>query len=73
MRAKQSPGLAPAPACVLDVGCDKGRNARAMEQSGFRPDQEPAYKGTNSGCKKFISGLERVVAGGNSVAIEKET
>jgi len=44
-----------------------------MEQSGFRPDQEAAYKGTNSGWKKFISGLERVVAGGNSVAIEKET
>ena len=44
-----------------------------IEQSGFRPDQEPAYKGTNSGWKKSISGLERVVAGGNSVAIEKET
>jgi hypothetical protein len=44
-----------------------------MEQSGFRPDQEPAYQGTNSGWKTFISGLERVVAGGNSVAIEKET
>ena len=44
-----------------------------IEQSGFRPDQEPAYKGTNSGWKKFISGLEPVVAVGNSAAIEKET
>jgi hypothetical protein len=51
----------------------RGGTLVRMEQSGFRPDQEPAYKGTNSGWKKFISGLERVVAGGNSVAIEKET
>jgi uncharacterized protein YndB with AHSA1/START domain len=34
-----------------------------MEQSGFRPDQEAAYKGANYGWQKFISGLERVVAG----------
>jgi hypothetical protein len=73
VRVKQSPGLAPAPACGLEVGCNKGRTLVRMEQSGFRPDQEAAYKGTNSGWKKFISGLERVVAGGNSVAIEKET
>jgi uncharacterized protein YndB with AHSA1/START domain len=34
-----------------------------MEQSGFRPDQEAAYKGANYGWQKFIAGLERVVAG----------
>ena len=34
-----------------------------MEQSGFRPDQEAAYKGANYGWQKFIGGLERVVAG----------
>lgn len=34
-----------------------------MEQSGFRPDQEAAYKGANYGWQKFLGGLERVVAG----------
>jgi uncharacterized protein YndB with AHSA1/START domain len=34
-----------------------------MEQSGFRDDQEAAYKGAGYGWQKFISGLERVVAG----------
>jgi uncharacterized protein YndB with AHSA1/START domain len=34
-----------------------------MEQSGFRPDQEAAYKGANYGWQKFIGGLERIVAG----------
>jgi uncharacterized protein YndB with AHSA1/START domain len=34
-----------------------------MEHSGFRPDQEAAYKGANYGWRKFIGGLERVVAG----------
>lgn len=34
-----------------------------MEQSGFRPDQEFAYKGANYGWQRFISALERVVAG----------
>jgi uncharacterized protein YndB with AHSA1/START domain len=33
-----------------------------MEQSGFRPDQENAYKGANYGWQKFIGSLERVVA-----------
>ncbi len=44
-----------------------------MEQSGFRPDQEAAYKGANYGWQKFIGGLERVVAGCNNVGIEKDT
>jgi uncharacterized protein YndB with AHSA1/START domain len=34
-----------------------------MEQSGFRPDQEAAYKGANYGWQKFFGALERVVGG----------
>jgi hypothetical protein len=34
-----------------------------MEQSGFRPDQEAAYKGANYSWQKFIGRLEGVVAG----------
>ena len=33
-----------------------------MEHSGFRPDQEAAYKGATYGWQKFLGGLERVVA-----------
>ena len=41
---------------------EKGTLLR-MEHSGFRPDQQAAYKGANYGWQKFIGGLERVVAG----------
>ena len=34
-----------------------------MEQSGFGPDQDAAYKGATWGWTKFIGNLERVVAG----------
>lgn len=34
-----------------------------MEQSGFGPDQDAAYKGATYGWNKFIGNLERVVAG----------
>jgi uncharacterized protein YndB with AHSA1/START domain len=34
-----------------------------MEHSGFRPDQEFAYKGANYGWQKFIARLEHVIAG----------
>lgn len=34
-----------------------------MEQTGFRDDQEFAYKGATYGWQKFIGNLERVVAG----------
>jgi uncharacterized protein YndB with AHSA1/START domain len=34
-----------------------------MEHSGFLPEQEQAYKGATYGWKKFLGGLERVVAG----------
>jgi uncharacterized protein YndB with AHSA1/START domain len=33
-----------------------------MEQTGFRPDQEAAFKGANFGWQKFIGNLEKVVA-----------
>lgn len=33
-----------------------------MEQSGFRLDQEAAYKGAKYGWQNFFGGLERVVA-----------
>ncbi|HEY6921958.1 MAG TPA: SRPBCC domain-containing protein [Steroidobacteraceae bacterium] len=33
-----------------------------MEQSGFRPNQEQAYQGAKYGWKRFIDGLESVVA-----------
>jgi hypothetical protein len=34
-----------------------------MEQSGFGPDQEAAYKGANYGWQKFFGSLERVIGG----------
>ena len=34
-----------------------------MEHSGFRPDQEAAYKGAQYGWQKFIGNMERVIAG----------
>ena len=34
-----------------------------MEQSGFRSDQDAAYKGATYGWQKFIGNMERVVAG----------
>lgn len=40
---------------------EEGTHVR-MEHSGFRPDQEFAYKGANYGWQKFIGGLERVLA-----------
>jgi uncharacterized protein YndB with AHSA1/START domain len=41
---------------------DTGTHIR-MEQSGFGPDQDAAYKGANYGWQKFLGGLDRVVAG----------
>jgi uncharacterized protein YndB with AHSA1/START domain len=34
-----------------------------MEHSGFRSDQDAAYKGANYGWQRFIGSLEKVVAG----------
>ena len=33
-----------------------------MEQSGFRPDQEQAYRGARAGWHQFLAALERVLA-----------
>ncbi len=33
-----------------------------MEQSGFRPDQQTAYKGANYGWQKFLAALEQLLA-----------
>ena len=48
---------------VWTLVATEGGTLVRMEQSGFRPDQEAAYKGANYGWQKFIGGLERVVAG----------
>lgn len=34
-----------------------------MEQSGFRPEHEAAYKGATYGWQRFLGGLEKVLAG----------
>jgi uncharacterized protein YndB with AHSA1/START domain len=34
-----------------------------MEQSGFRSEEDAAYKGANYGWQKFMGNLERVVGG----------
>ena len=33
-----------------------------MEQSGFRPDQQQAYRGAKGGWQQFFSSLEQVLA-----------
>jgi uncharacterized protein YndB with AHSA1/START domain len=40
---------------------NKGTNLR-MEQSGFRPDQEQAYRGAKMGWANFFAKLENVLA-----------
>ena len=40
---------------------DDGTHLR-MEQSGFRPDQQQAFKGAQYGWQKFLTALEAVVA-----------
>lgn len=40
---------------------DAGTHLR-MEQSGFRPDQQRAFKGAQYGWQKFLTALETVVA-----------
>ena len=32
-----------------------------MEQSGFRPDQQPYYRGAQAGWPRFVSALEQVL------------
>jgi uncharacterized protein YndB with AHSA1/START domain len=33
-----------------------------MEQSGFRPDQQQAYKGAKAGWPQFFANLDQVLA-----------
>ena len=40
---------------------DTGTHLR-MEQSGFRPDQEAAYKGARAGWHQFLAALEQTLA-----------
>jgi len=48
---------------VWTLVASSGGTLVRMEHSGFRADQETAYKGATYGWQKFIGGLERVVAG----------
>ncbi len=48
---------------VWTLAATEGGTLVRMEQSGFGPDQDFAYKGATYGWKNFIAGLERVVAG----------
>ena len=40
---------------------DRGTHLR-MEQSGFRPDQQPYYRGAKAGWQRFLAELEQVLA-----------
>jgi uncharacterized protein YndB with AHSA1/START domain len=48
---------------VWTLAATSGGTLVRMEHSGFPLDQEAAYKGAGYGWRKFIGGLERVVAG----------
>ena len=39
----------------------EGGTRLSMEQSGFRPDQQAAYKGAQYGWQRFFDGLERML------------
>jgi uncharacterized protein YndB with AHSA1/START domain len=41
----------------------KGGTHVRLEQSGFRRDQETAYRGAGYGWQRFVDSLDRVVAG----------
>ncbi len=41
----------------------EGGTQLRMEQSGFRPDQQAAYKGATYGWQKFLASLERILGG----------
>jgi uncharacterized protein YndB with AHSA1/START domain len=48
---------------VFTLVATKSGTLVRMEQSGFGPDQDAAYKGAQYGWTKFIGNLDRVVAG----------
>jgi uncharacterized protein YndB with AHSA1/START domain len=54
---------------VWTLSATPGGTLVRMEQSGFRDDQEAAYRGANYGWRKFIGNLERVVSGLRSKGI----
>ena len=41
----------------------KGGTLVRVEQSGFRPEDEPFYTGASYGWQRMVGGLERVLAG----------
>ena len=45
----------------LDPGLPAGTRLR-MEQVGFKPDQEQAYRGAIAGWPRFFDGLEQTLA-----------
>ena len=47
---------------IFTLVASSGGTLVRMEHSGFRSDQEAAYKGATYGWHKFLGGLERVVA-----------
>ena len=47
---------------VWTLSVSKGGTLVRMEQSGFRSEQDAAYKGATYGWQKFIGNLEKVVA-----------
>lgn len=48
---------------VWTLVATSGGTLLRMEQSGFRSDQDAAYKGAQYGWQRFIGNLERIVAG----------
>lgn len=48
---------------VFTLAATKAGTLVRMEQSGFPTDQDANYQGANYGWRKFLGGLERVVAG----------
>lgn len=49
-------------AVIWTLVATKSGTLLRMEQTGFHPDQEAAFKGANFGWQKFIGNLEKVVA-----------
>jgi uncharacterized protein YndB with AHSA1/START domain len=48
---------------VWTLVATQGGTLVRMEHSGFGPDQDASYQGATYGWKKFVAGLERVIAG----------
>lgn len=46
----------------MDTHADAAGTRLRMEQVGFRPDQEQAYRGAQYGWVRFLDALEQVLA-----------